>query len=132
MQIPRNANPALVEEAKLRRRNLDPTLLLLWERLRNWRLGNYRFRRQSIVLGIIVDFWCPAGRLAIRVGPEDPTDATLEGGGVGLVRVGRLSSCGADEFVKGILAELQMRRQVPGWGRHSETTRRMPDGREQS
>jgi hypothetical protein len=92
---------------------------MLWERLRNRRLCNYRFRRQSVVLGVIVDFWCPEVRLAIRVGPAEASDAILQGAGVGLIRIQKLSAIGVEPFIKGVGAELQMRRRMPDWGRHS-------------
>lgn len=45
----------------------------LWSRLRNKQLG-VRFRRQEVILGWIVDFYCPAWKLAVEIdGPwHDP------------------------------------------------------------
>ena len=39
----------------------------LWEQLRARRLDGWRWRRQAPILGWIVDFYCPAARLAIEV-----------------------------------------------------------------
>lgn len=47
---------------------LAPTLAEahLWEHLKSSRLG-FKFRRQAIVRGWIVDFWCPKCRLVVEV-----------------------------------------------------------------
>lgn len=43
---------------------------LLWERLRKSQLHGIHFRRQQIVFGFIVDFYCHAKRLVIEVDGE--------------------------------------------------------------
>ena len=48
------------------RKNSTPQELLLWSRLRSDQLG-YRFRRQFGIGNYIVDFYCPAKRLAIEI-----------------------------------------------------------------
>jgi very-short-patch-repair endonuclease len=40
---------------------------LLWERLRANRLGGLHFRRQQVIAGLIVDFYCHAARLVVEV-----------------------------------------------------------------
>ncbi len=40
---------------------------LLWDALRRKALGGLRFRRQHPVAGFIVDFYCPALKLALEV-----------------------------------------------------------------
>lgn len=66
------ATPLLVRdpeqraEARLARRALTPGQDALWQHLRSKAFG-VRFRRQAIVLGRIVDFWCPAKRLVVDV-----------------------------------------------------------------
>ena len=40
---------------------------VLWERLRNRKLGGYKFRRQQIVEGFIVDFFCEKAKLVVEV-----------------------------------------------------------------
>jgi very-short-patch-repair endonuclease len=49
------------------RRRTTPTEKLLWQRLRRWQLYGARFRRQAVVLGWIVDFYCPEVRLVVEV-----------------------------------------------------------------
>lgn len=39
----------------------------LWEELRFWRYAGVRFRRQKVIRGYIVDFYCPKARLAVEV-----------------------------------------------------------------
>jgi very-short-patch-repair endonuclease len=48
------------------RANATPTERLLWEELRAKKLG-VKFRRQAIILGWIVDFYCPAQGLVVEV-----------------------------------------------------------------
>ena len=40
---------------------------LLWRALRRRQLQGFRFRRQQVISGYIVDFYCPAARLAVEV-----------------------------------------------------------------
>ena len=39
---------------------------ILWSRLRHKQIG-YSFQRQAIVMGFVVDFWCPTARVAIEL-----------------------------------------------------------------
>jgi len=40
---------------------------ILWDALRNNALANLHFRRQQVISGYIVDFYCAAARLAIEI-----------------------------------------------------------------
>ena len=40
---------------------------LLWERLRQRRLAGLRFRRQHAIGPVVLDFYCPAHKLAVEV-----------------------------------------------------------------
>lgn len=40
---------------------------LLWRHLRNRHCAGFKFRRQYVIDNFIVDFYCPAARLAIEV-----------------------------------------------------------------
>ena len=57
----------LVEKSRRLRRNLTPAESKLWEQLRKRRVGGFRFRRQHGIGPYIVDFYCPAARIAIEV-----------------------------------------------------------------
>lgn len=46
---------------------MTKTEAMLWARLRRNQLGGYHFRRQQIILGAIVDFYCHAAGLVIEI-----------------------------------------------------------------
>jgi len=54
------------EFAKKLRMDQSPPEKILWEYLRARKLG-YKFKRQSILLGYIADFWCPEKQIVIEV-----------------------------------------------------------------
>ena len=66
MRITRN-QPVTREKRELARQ-LRKTMTtqeeILWRALRNKGLGNVRFRRQQVITGFIVDFYCPSACLA--------------------------------------------------------------------
>jgi very-short-patch-repair endonuclease len=53
--------------ARTLRKRSTPAERLLWSRLRDRRLGGFKFRRQEPVNGRIVDFLCSEKRLAIEL-----------------------------------------------------------------
>jgi very-short-patch-repair endonuclease len=55
-----------IERRKRLRKNLTATELILWTAVRNNKLG-IRFRRQYGVKAFVLDFYCPARKLAIEV-----------------------------------------------------------------
>lgn len=70
--------------ARRMRRNPTPAEARLWERLRSNRLG-VKFRHQALLLGYIVDFWCPKVRLVVEFdgrhharGPQKAWDETRD------------------------------------------------------
>ncbi len=72
MKKPRNIivgqriNPAKLKLAKKMRRQMTPAEEQLWARLRRKRLG-WHFRRQQIIEGFIVDFYCHEAGLVVEV-----------------------------------------------------------------
>jgi very-short-patch-repair endonuclease len=46
---------------------MTPAEIILWEHLRRRSCGGYNFRRQQVLLGFVVDFYCHEGRLAIEL-----------------------------------------------------------------
>ena len=62
-----NISPELQERAKTLRREMTPWESKLWVHLRANRLGGFHFRRQQIIDGVIVDFYCHAARLVVEV-----------------------------------------------------------------
>jgi hypothetical protein len=53
--------------ARQLRRSMTVAEQILWERLRSNRLQKMHFRRQQVIRGFIVDFYCHASRLVIEV-----------------------------------------------------------------
>ena len=49
------------------RRNMTPAEKRLWSKLRSNRLNNWHFRRQQIIDGFIVDFYCHRAGLIIEI-----------------------------------------------------------------
>ncbi len=56
--------------AKEFRRNMTRAEKILWQSLRTNKLGGWHFRRQQILFGYIVDFYCHAASLVIEVDGE--------------------------------------------------------------
>ena len=64
-----------VEEAKVRRskelrRRMTEADTVLWQALRAHQLPGFRFRRQQVIDGFIVDFYCHAAGLVVEVDGE--------------------------------------------------------------
>jgi very-short-patch-repair endonuclease len=57
----------MTERARELRRRMTPAEKRLWDGLREHRLGGYHFRRQQVIGGYIVDFYCAAARLVVEV-----------------------------------------------------------------
>ena len=57
---------AKLERAKELRREMTPAEKLLWQQIRANKLG-VRFRRQQVIQGFIVDFYCHKAGLVIEV-----------------------------------------------------------------
>jgi len=56
-----------LEQARMFRRGLTRAEQMLWQRLRANRLNGLHFRRQQIIDGFIVDFYCHAAALVVEV-----------------------------------------------------------------
>jgi len=85
-----------VERARQLRKEMTPEEKLLWQHLRGGRLQGLHFRRQQVIDGFIVDFYCHAAGLVVEVdGPIHETqsdydverDRVLSGRGLGVVRL---------------------------------------------
>jgi len=57
----------LHERARELRRDMTPAERILWEKLRHNRLNRLQFRRQQIIDGFIVDFYCHSKALIVEV-----------------------------------------------------------------
>jgi len=60
-----------LEIARRLRKTLTPEERALWNALRTDKLDNLHFRRQQVIAGFIVDFYCASARMALEVdGPS--------------------------------------------------------------
>ncbi len=65
--VERRATPEKVARARSLRAAPSAVERTLWQLLRGRQIAGFRFRRRSVVLGWIPDFWCPAAKLAIEI-----------------------------------------------------------------
>src|SRR5207302_1452527 len=56
-----------VERSRELRREMTDAERILWQRLRGGRLNGLKFRRQQIIDGFIVDFYCHTAGLVLEV-----------------------------------------------------------------
>lgn len=82
-------SPQKRELARQFRRNLTPAESLLWNQLHAGRFCQAKIRRQHVIAGFIVDFYCHAARLIVEVDGEihayqASEDASREGALTGL------------------------------------------------
>ena len=60
-------DPTLLERARQLRSNMTPEEKVLWSHLRANRMSGFHFRRQQIIGGYMVDFYCHKANLVIEV-----------------------------------------------------------------
>ena len=68
-----NVQPDKLSIAKKLRREMTLTERILWRALRRNAVDGFHFRRQQVIEGFIVDFYCDAAKLAIEL------DGTVHG-----------------------------------------------------
>jgi len=56
-----------LRQARALRANMTEAETILWERLRRKGILNVKFRRQQVIEGFIVDFYCESVKLVIEV-----------------------------------------------------------------
>ena len=56
----------LAKRARQMRRKMTPQERILWQALRGNQLDGFHFRRQQVIAGYIVDFYCHAAALAVE------------------------------------------------------------------
>jgi very-short-patch-repair endonuclease len=62
-----SVDPQKAAKARELRRMMTPAERALWGQLRANRLDGLHFRRQQVIAGFIVDFYCHAARLVVEV-----------------------------------------------------------------
>jgi len=65
--IGQKVDSIIIQRAKELRSNMTPEEKVLWQRLRANRLDGWHFRRQQIIDGFIVDFYCHQAGLVIEL-----------------------------------------------------------------
>jgi len=89
------AEPAKVLLSQAMRRHSTPAEARLWSVLRGRQLGGWKFRRQHVVVGYVVDFYCAELRVVVEVdGPvhdelraeDEAREADLRRAGAEVVR----------------------------------------------
>lgn len=65
--IGQKVSPKKIKRAKELRKDMTPAEKILWEHLRAKRFNGLKFRRQQIIAGFIVDFYCHSLGLIIEV-----------------------------------------------------------------
>lgn len=94
--IGQKINPDKIQRAKELRRQMTPAEKILWQHLRGNRLNNLHFRRQQIIDGFIVDFYCHAAKLVIEIDGtiheqqaeyDEERDKVLSARGLRLLRI---------------------------------------------
>src|SRR6266550_352467 len=59
--------PIVVDRARLLRKKATEPERVLWRHLRNRRFAGYKFRRQHLFHGYVLDFYCASAKLAIEL-----------------------------------------------------------------
>ena len=66
-KIFQGASPEIFARARELRKNMTPAEKLLWQRLRNYQLDGFYFRRQHPIKYFIADFYCASADLIVEV-----------------------------------------------------------------
>ncbi len=94
--IGQKTSAAKVQAAKQLRQHMTPEENLLWQQLRRNQLDGLHFRRQQVIEGFIVDFYCHAAGLVIeldgpvhdqQIGYDEERDRVLAAHGLCIMRI---------------------------------------------
>jgi len=112
-----------LELAKDLRRRMTPQEKILWRALRNDSLGALHFRRQQVIAGYIVDFYCASARLAVEIDGDSHLhraehdalrDRTLAEMGIRTLRIGNQE---VHQDAEGVLRRIAVWAYSPSEGR---------------
>ncbi len=90
--VNRDSRELLKARSRQLRKDQTPAESLLWARLRDRKLGGYKFVRQYRKVPYILDFYCPAALLAVELDGSHHLEADTAG--YDLERTKFLESCG--------------------------------------
>ena len=111
--VGQHVDPVKVERSKELRCEMTLAENLLWQQLRTNQLGGLHFRRQQIIDGFIVDFYCHAAGLVIeldgsihqqQVGYDAEREKVLMARGL---RIVRFKNEEVQRDLKGVLARIR-------------------------
>lgn len=107
-----HATPIKTERARSLRRGMTPEEHVLWQHLRHHNYTGLHFRRQHVLRGFIVDFYCHAARLIIEIDgsiheqqrdADAERDAILTASGF---RILRIPNHAVNTDISGVLARI--------------------------
>jgi very-short-patch-repair endonuclease len=121
-------SPELLARSRELRKAQTSAEEVLWERLRNRKLGGFKFRRQHSIGEVVLDFYCAEADLAIEVdGGIHERPATSERDGLRTrwleqvgVRVIRVTNQDVREDTEGVLCRIAALLPSPASGRGVE------------
>lgn len=111
--IGQKIQPAKAQRARELRRRMTPEEKILWQALRGNRLAGFHFRRQQVIDGFIVDFYCHTAALVIELDGgihqqrrdyDTARDRVLQARGL---RVLRIPNEAVIENLPGVLARIE-------------------------
>ncbi|HXR34505.1 MAG TPA: DUF559 domain-containing protein [Candidatus Binataceae bacterium] len=117
--IGQKIDSAKVRLAKQLRRNMTPAERLLWQALRRNSVGGLHFRRQQVIAGFVVDFYCHSLGLVVELDGsvheqqkqnDVARDAILTGLGLHLLRISNDEVTGD---LEGVLRKIVARQPNP-------------------
>ncbi len=74
-------NDTKKQQARSLRKNATHAEEILWEALRNRKVGGLKFRRQQVIDGFVADFYCEAAKLTVEIDGgihEDPAQQKID------------------------------------------------------
>ena len=120
-----NVEPEKLAFAKRLRSEMTPAERRLWKALRGDALDGFHFRRQQVIEGYVVDFYCDAAKIAIevdggvhedRVGYDEFREGVLARNGVRVVRISNNAMYDVEaviEFIKDEIEEVLRKNLTP-------------------
>jgi very-short-patch-repair endonuclease len=97
---------------------MTPTEIRLWSALRRNGLNGFHFRRQQVIAGYIVDFYCNTAKLAIevdggvhedRMKQDESRDGILARQGVRVVRISNEAMYDIEAVIEFIKEKIERR-----------------------
>ena len=107
--------------AKRWRREMTPPERILWKALRRNAIDGFHFRRQQIIEGYVVDFYCDDAKLAIELDGgvheeqwayDESRDRTISLEGVRVLRISNEAMLDSEAVIEYIRQALRSRRRT--------------------